>query len=67
LKIANSKIHRLFLAAKVREGTRRKKDYPNLPNEKFLGVQNPFYKKGFGRRRQKLMVDLGIGFTFTPE
>jgi hypothetical protein len=27
-------------------------EYPNLPNEKFLGVQNPFYKKGFGRRRQ---------------
>ncbi len=22
-------------------------------NEKFLGVQNPFFKKGFGRRRQK--------------
>ena len=32
---------------------RRKEEYSNLPNEKFLGVQNPFYKKGFGRRRQK--------------
>jgi hypothetical protein len=32
-------IHRLFLAAKGREGTRRKKHYPNLPNEKFLGVR----------------------------
>jgi hypothetical protein len=32
---------------------RRKKEYLNLPNEKFLGVQNPFFKKGFGRRRQK--------------
>jgi len=41
------------------EGTRRKKEYPNPPNEKFLGVQNPFYKKGSGRRRQKLTVDLG--------
>jgi len=27
--------------------------------EKFLGVQNPFYKKGFGRRGQKLAVDSG--------
>jgi hypothetical protein len=35
------------------EVTRRKKEYPNLLNEKFLGFQNPFYKKGFGRRRQK--------------
>jgi hypothetical protein len=25
-----------------------------------LGVQNPFYKKGFGRRRQKLAVDFGL-------
>jgi hypothetical protein len=24
-----------------------------LINEKFLGVQNPFFKKGFGRRRYK--------------
>ena len=37
----------------------RKKDNGHHPNEKFLGVQNPFYKKGFGRRRQKLAVDLG--------
>jgi hypothetical protein len=45
---------------KYYKGTQRKKEYPNLPNEKFLGVQNPFYKKGFGRRRQKLTVNLGI-------
>jgi hypothetical protein len=25
-------------------------------NKKFLGVQNPFYKKGFGRRRQKKVI-----------
>ncbi len=24
---------------------------PGPCNKKFLGVQNPFYKKGFGRRR----------------
>jgi hypothetical protein len=29
-------------------------------NKKFLGVQNPFYKKGFGRRRQNLMGNLGF-------
>jgi radical SAM superfamily enzyme YgiQ (UPF0313 family) len=26
---------------------------PKNSNEKFLGVQNPFYKKGFGRRRHQ--------------
>jgi hypothetical protein len=28
-------------------------------NEKFLEVRKPFFKKVFGRRRQKLAVDLG--------
>jgi len=42
--------------------SRRKKEYLNHPNEKFLGVQNPFFKKGFGRRRQKLAVDLGSAY-----
>jgi hypothetical protein len=32
------------------------------PNKKFLGVQNPFFKKGFGRRRQKVALNLGIIF-----
>jgi hypothetical protein len=41
------------LATKLHKGTRRKKEYPNLPNEKLLGFQNPFYRKGFGRRGQK--------------
>jgi len=60
-----TKIHRLFLTTKLHEGTRRKKHYPNHPNEKFLGVQNPFYKKGFGRRGQKLTVDFTIkGISF---
>jgi MFS family permease len=38
------------------KGTQRvtkKKNDRSHPNEKFLGVQNPFFKKGFGRRRQK--------------
>jgi hypothetical protein len=37
--------------------TKKKKSIQTIPNEKFLGVQNPFFKKGFGRRRQKLGVD----------
>jgi hypothetical protein len=38
------------------KGTQRftkKKNNRSHPNEKFLGVQNPFFKKGFGRRRQQ--------------
>ncbi|MCP5054669.1 MAG: AMP-binding protein, partial [bacterium] len=31
---------------------------PELSNEKFLGVQNPFFKRGFGRRRQYKTGDL---------
>jgi acyl-coenzyme A synthetase/AMP-(fatty) acid ligase/acyl carrier protein len=31
---------------------------PELTNEKFLGVQNPFFKKGFGRRRLYRTGDL---------
>jgi hypothetical protein len=52
MKKVPGKISLPILAAKTREGARRKKEYPNHPNEKFLGVQNPFFKKGFGRRRQ---------------
>ena len=51
------KIHRLILATKVHKGARRKKDNKNHLNKKFLGVQNPFFKKGFGRRGHKLMVN----------
>lgn len=32
------------------------------PNEKFLEVQKPFYKKVSGRRRQKLMMNLNLVF-----
>jgi len=28
--------------------------------KKFLGIQNPFYKKGFGRRGRKLTVKPGF-------
>jgi hypothetical protein len=38
---------------------RRKKEYPNHPNEKLLEVQKPFLEKVSGRRRQKLAVDFG--------
>ncbi|MCP5046692.1 MAG: AMP-binding protein, partial [bacterium] len=31
---------------------------PELTSEKFLGVRNPFFKKGFGRRRQYRTGDL---------
>jgi ABC-type branched-subunit amino acid transport system substrate-binding protein len=53
-----SQIHCLYLATKVHKGSQRKKNSRSHPNEKFLGVQTPFFKKGFGRRRQKLAVDL---------
>jgi len=53
------KIRRLFLATKVHKGTQRKKQYPNHLNEKLLEVQKPFLEKVSGRRRQKLMADLG--------
>jgi hypothetical protein len=52
IKLIAQKVNRLILATKIHKGAQRKTEYPNLPNEKFLGVQNPFYKKGFGRRRQ---------------
>ncbi|MCP5050912.1 MAG: AMP-binding protein, partial [bacterium] len=32
---------------------------PELTNEKFLGVRNPFFKKGFGRRRHYKTGDMG--------
>ncbi|MGD2087456.1 MAG: hypothetical protein PVH61_14825 [Candidatus Aminicenantes bacterium] len=38
------------------------KKMQKAPNKKFLGVQNPFFKKGFGRRRQKIALNLGIIF-----
>jgi hypothetical protein len=43
------------------EGTRRKKEYLNLPNEKFLGVRynEPFFQKGFWPPEAKVAVDLG--------
>jgi hypothetical protein len=46
----------------------RKKEYPNHTNEKLLEVQKPFLEKVFGRRRQKLTVDLGAQnqLPFTP-
>jgi hypothetical protein len=41
----------LILATKLHEVSRRKKKYPNLPNEKFLevrkGLAAPTYKRGF--------------------
>jgi hypothetical protein len=46
------------------KGTRRKKQYPSLPNEKLLEVQKPFLEKVSGRRRQKLAVDLANLLTF---
>jgi hypothetical protein len=54
-----TKIHRLILATKLHKGTQRKKEYTNHTNEKLLEVQKPFLEKVFGRRRQRLMVDLG--------
>ena len=48
-----SKIYRLFLATKLHKGAQRKEDNRNHLNEKFLEVQKPFFKKVFGRRRQK--------------
>jgi hypothetical protein len=39
----------------------KKKEYPNHTNEKLLEVRKPFLEKVFGRRRQKLAVDLGHG------
>jgi len=53
-------IHHLFLATKVHKGTQREKQHPNHPNEKLLEVQKPFLEKVSGRRRQKLVVDLGF-------
>jgi hypothetical protein len=41
------------------EGHEGKKEYPDHPNEKFLEVSEPFFKKVLTRRRQKLAVDLG--------
>jgi hypothetical protein len=35
------------------QGAQRKEDDKNHPNEKFLEVRKPFFKKVFGRRRQK--------------
>ena len=34
------------------------------PDEKFLEVSGPFFKKVLTRRRQKLAVDLGLGLYF---
>jgi len=52
-----TKIHRLILATKLHEGTQRKKDNRNHFSKKFLEVQKPFFKKVFGCRRHKLMVN----------
>jgi len=46
----SAKIHRQI--SKPRRA-RSKKEYPNPPNEKFLEVSEPFYKKVLTRRRQK--------------
>jgi len=45
-----------FLATKLHEGTRRKKEYLNLPNEKFLEVRKP----GFWPPEAKVIVDGGF-------
>jgi hypothetical protein len=50
-KIIELTIHGLILATKLHKGAQRKKD-----NEKFLEVRKPFFKKVFGRRRQKLRI-----------
>ena len=47
-----------FFSHKSTQRITKEKNNRNNFNEKFLGVQNPFFKKGFGRRRQKLAVDL---------
>jgi hypothetical protein len=56
----NTKVNQnppLDFSHKVTQRGTKKKDDRKYPNEKFLEVQKPFFKKVFGRRRHNFMVN----------